>query len=170
MWKWWESEKSGWSNFYLFLENTARTAKKQLTSYYIMSALSGDKGDKTKCSSCNKLHSGKCTKVKNTAALNQGNKKSCPVCDKSAHKYKTKAGTEGISKRIKDCPSFKAANDDQKQALIKKVKAKLPICTKYSGWSHKTEVCNWKLQCSKCNEVHINELCLYKKFFSCSLS
>ena len=112
MWKWWESEKSGWSNFYLFLEILQRLQKKQLTSDSIMSALSGDKGDKTKCSSCNKLHSGKCTKVKNTAALNQGNEKSCPVCDKSAHKYKTKAGGEGISKSIKDCPSFKAANGD----------------------------------------------------------
>ena len=55
MWKWWESEMSGWSNFYLFLGNTAKTAKKQLTSDSIMSALSGDKGDKIKCSSCYKL-------------------------------------------------------------------------------------------------------------------
>ena len=91
MWKWWESEKSGWSNFYLFLDNTAKTAKKLLTLDSIMSALSGDKGDKTKCPTCNKYHSGKCTKVKNTAALNQGSDKSCPVCDKSAHKYQTKA-------------------------------------------------------------------------------
>merc|ERR1712163_61028 len=41
-WRWWELDKSGWSNFYLFLENITKTAKKQLTSKSIMSALSGE--------------------------------------------------------------------------------------------------------------------------------
>merc|ERR1712240_90369 len=49
MWKWWESDKSGWSNFYLFLEGITKIAKKQQTSESIMSALSGE-GEKTKCS------------------------------------------------------------------------------------------------------------------------
>merc|ERR1712163_36421 len=39
MWKWWNSDKSGWSNFYLFLEGIAKIAKKQQTSESIMSAL-----------------------------------------------------------------------------------------------------------------------------------
>merc|ERR1711873_65937 len=58
MWKWWESEKSGWSNFFIFLESIAKTAKKQLTSESIMSSLSGE-GEK---SSCHKSHTGKCNK------------------------------------------------------------------------------------------------------------
>ena len=76
--------------------------------------------------------------AKNAVALNQGSEKICPVCNKSAHKYKTKAGIEGISKRIKDCPGFKAAADDQKQELIKILELKLPVCMKCSSWSHKT--------------------------------
>ena len=47
MWKWWEAEKSGLSNFYIFLESIAKTAKKQLTSESIMSSLSGE-GEKSK--------------------------------------------------------------------------------------------------------------------------
>ena len=27
MWRWWESDKSGWTNFYLFLESIARLQK-----------------------------------------------------------------------------------------------------------------------------------------------
>ena len=46
MWKWWESERSGWSSFYNFLESIAKTAKKQLTAESIMSSLSGE-GRKT---------------------------------------------------------------------------------------------------------------------------
>ena len=42
MWRWWESDKSGWTNFYLFLESIAKTAKKQLTSESIMFSLSGE--------------------------------------------------------------------------------------------------------------------------------
>ena len=113
MWEWWKSNKSGWTNFYLFLENTASTAKKQLTAQSIMSALTTDKGDKTKCPTCKKTHSGKCLKANNTAAVNHPNEKVCPVCEKGAHKYKNKAGQEKISKRVKDCPSFKAAGEDK---------------------------------------------------------
>ena len=46
MWRWLEQDKSGWSNFYLFLESIAKTAKKQLTFDSIMSALSREMGDK----------------------------------------------------------------------------------------------------------------------------
>ena len=88
-------------------------------AYIGITALSEDKGDKIKCLTCNKLHSGQCTKVKNTAALN-GNKKLCPVCDKSAHKSKNKARGKAISKHVKDCLAFKSAIDNQKQAMIKR--------------------------------------------------
>ena len=128
MWKWWESDKSGWSNFYLFLEGIAKIAKKQQTSESIMSALSGE-GEKSKCSSCHKIHSGKCNK-KNTALVSQNSDKKCPVCDKDAHLYKTKNGQEAISKRVKDCPGFKEANDDQKKEMVKKLKNKHPLCAK----------------------------------------
>ena len=168
MWKWWETDKSGWSNFYLFLEGIAKIAKKQQTSESIMSALSGE-GEKTKCSSCHKIHSGKCNK-KNTALVSQNNDKKCPVCDKDAHHYKTKNGQEAISKRVKDCPGFKEANDDQKKEMVKKLKSKYPLCTKCSGWSHKSQDCTWKLNCSRCGENHLNDLCLLKKYFSCFLS
>ena len=86
IWIWWELDKSGWSNFYLFLEGIAKTAKKQLTSESIMSALSGE-GDKSKCSSCHKSHPGKCNKPRNTAIVSQNGDKKCPVCDKDAHLY-----------------------------------------------------------------------------------
>ena len=131
MWEWWKSNKSGWTNFYLFLEETASTAKMQLTAESIMSALSVDKGEKPKCPTCKKTHSGKCLKA-NTAAVYNLNEKVCPVCEKSPHKYKTKGGQEKISKRVKDCPSFKAAGEDEKQAMIKKIKGKHPICGKCS--------------------------------------
>ena len=55
MWEWWKSKKSGWTNFYLFLEDSASTAKEQLTAQSIMSALSGEKGDKVKCPNCCKI-------------------------------------------------------------------------------------------------------------------
>ena len=48
MWEWFKQRKSGWSNFYLFLEDISQTAKLQLTSKSIRSALSGEKGDKLK--------------------------------------------------------------------------------------------------------------------------
>ena len=80
-----------------------------------------------------------------------------------AHKYKTKLGTEGISKRIKDCPGFKAAMDDQKQVMVKKIKIKNPICSKCSSWSNCDYACNWKGTCVKCNKVHINDMCSIKK-------
>ena len=130
MWDWFKQRKSRWSNFYLFLEDITQTAKMQLTSESIRSALSGDQGDKTKCSLCNKYHSGKCNKLKNAAALNQGSENSCPVCNKSPHKYKTKTGAEGISKCVMNCPALKAANDDQKQEMVKKLKSMFPICIK----------------------------------------
>merc|ERR1712002_1427574 len=76
MWRWWESDKSGWSNFYLFLEGIAKIAKKQQTSESIMSALSGE-GEKTKCSSFHKIHSGKCNK-KNTVLVSQNFDKKMP--------------------------------------------------------------------------------------------
>ena len=93
-----------------------------------------------------------------------------PVCNKSTHKYKTTAGAEGISKRIKDCTGVKSANDDKKQDMIKKLKVKLPVCMKCSNWSYKSDVVNWRQNCIESNEVHINDLCNQKKFFSCSLS
>ena len=94
----------------------------------IIHILSGDREVKTKCSSCNKPHSGKCTKPKNAAAQHQGGIKLCPVCEKSAHNYKTKAGGEGISKHVKGCPAFKLTSDDKRHDMVKKVKSKLPIC------------------------------------------
>ena len=168
MWKWWEQDKSGWSNFYLFLENIAKTAKKQLTSESIMSALTGER-ERSKCSLCHKSHSGNCNKPKNSAALKQG-ENLCPVCEEGAHMYQTKAGKEGILKQVKDCPSFKVANDDEKETLIKKVKTKHPVCAKCLSWYHKSQDCTWKSSCTKCGEVHINDLCLLKKFFTCPLS
>ena len=66
---------------------------------------------------CQKSHPGKCQKTKTTAVV-LGADKICPVFSKQAHKYKTKSGAEGISKRIKDCPGFKAATDDQKQEMV----------------------------------------------------
>ena len=107
-----------------------------------MSALATDKGEKPKCPTCKKPHSAKCLAVHNTVALKNPDENVCPVCEEDAHTYKTKAGKEVISKRVKDCPSFKAAGEDEKQALIKKLKVKLPICGKCSGWTHKTEACN----------------------------
>ena len=169
MWRWWELDKSGWSNFYLFLEGIARTAKKQLTSESIMSALSGE-GDKSKCSSCHKIHSGKCNKTRNTAVVSQNGDKKCPVCDKDAHLYKTKNGQEAISKRVKDCPGFKEANNDQKKEMVRKLKIKHPLCAKCSSWYHKSQDCTWKSNCTKCGEIHLNDLCSLKKFFTCYLS
>ena len=134
-----------------------------------MSALSPEGDKPSKCSTCHKNHSGKCQKTRNAAVM-QGADKICPVCNKPAHKYKTKSGAEGISKRIKDCPRFKAASDDQKQEMVKKLKVKNPVCSKCLSWSHRAEACNWKSNCSKCNKVHINDLCSLKRFFSCSVS
>ena len=158
MWEWLKSE------FYNFLEDSAITAKEMLTNESINTALTAE-NKKPKCPSCNKSHPGKCNKAKNAAVV-QGGDKTCPVCNKPAHKYKTKTGAEGTSKRIKDCPGFKAASDDQKQEMIKKIKVKNPVCSKSLSWSHKGEDCNWKTNCPKCNEVHINNMCTLKKFFS----
>ena len=107
MWRWFETEQSGWSRFYSILEGIAKTAKKQLNLDSIMSALSAEKGEKTKCTSCNKYHSRKCNKIKTTAVLSQEGDKICPVCDKLMHTHKTKSGNEGFSKQVKDCPEFK---------------------------------------------------------------
>ena len=75
-----------------------------------------------------------------------------------------------MSKRIKDCPVFQAASDDLKQDIIKKIKAKSPVCSKCLSWTHKSEDCRWNTSCSKCNEVHINDMCGIKNFFFCSMS
>ena len=61
MWDWFKQRKSGWSNFYLFLEDVTQTAKMQLTSESIRFALSGDQGDKTKCSSFKNITQGSVT-------------------------------------------------------------------------------------------------------------
>ena len=131
MWRWIESKKTGWNEFYIFLESSARTAKEILTNEVINTALSTE-SEKQKCSSCNKLHSGKCNKAKTTAAV-QGGGKICLTCNKEAHKYRNKSGAEGITKRIKDCPVFQAALEDQKQDIIKKIKSKGPVCSKCSS-------------------------------------
>ena len=123
-----KSKKSGWTDFYNFLEDLARTAKEMLTNESINAALTA-KSDKPKCSSCHKSHSGKCNKIKNAAVVH-GRNKTFPVCNKPAHKYKTKTGAEGIFKRIKDCPGFKTASDNKKQEMVKKLKVKNPVCSK----------------------------------------
>ena len=137
MWRWIESKKTGWNEFYNFLESSARTAKEILTNESINAAFSTD-SEKQKCSSCNKLHSGKCSKTKTTAAV-QGTGKTCLSCNKEAHKFKAKSGAEGITKRIKDCPFFQAATEDQKQEIVKRIIIKGSICSKCSSWSHKSE-------------------------------
>ena len=104
MWKWLESKKTGWTEFYNFLEGSARTAKEMLTNESINAALTAE-NEKQKCSSCNKSHSGKCNKAKTTAVV-QGGGKVCLACNKEACKYRNKSGAEGISKRIKNCPAF----------------------------------------------------------------
>ena len=48
MWKWLESEKSGWSSFYTFLEHSATIARKALTHKSINSALIPE-AEKSKC-------------------------------------------------------------------------------------------------------------------------
>ena len=79
MWEWLKTKKSGWSDFYNFLEDSARTAKEMLTNKSIKTALTA-KSDKPKCSSCHKSHSGKCNKIKNATVV-QGADKICPVCN-----------------------------------------------------------------------------------------
>ena len=103
-------------------------------------------------------------------AVNQGGDKLYPRWDKDAHKYKSYTEAKGISKHIRDCLVFKSANEDQKKEMLKKVKSKYRVCLKCSSWSHKSEASNRKQKCSKCREVHINELCNPMKFFSFSLS
>ena len=80
-------------------------------------ALYGTTDKPQRCFMCHENLPGKCLKTKTTAVV-QGADKTCLVCSKQAHKYKTKSGAEGISKRIKDCPGFKAATDDQKQEIV----------------------------------------------------
>ena len=139
MWRWIESKKTGWNEFYNFLESSARTAKEILTNESINAAFSTD-SKKQKCSSCNKLHSsrdfcrlryhsGMCSKTKTTAAV-QGTGKTCLSCNKEAHKFKAKSGADRFTKRIKDCPFFQAATEDQKQEIVKRIKTKGPICSK----------------------------------------
>ena len=93
--EWWKSKKSGWSNFYLFLEESASTAKEEITAESIMSALYSASDKPNKCSMCHKNHSGQCQKIRNAAVV-QGADKMCPVCNKAAYKYKAKSGAEGI--------------------------------------------------------------------------
>ena len=131
MWEWLKSKKSSWTDFYNFLEDLARTAKEMLTNKSINAALTAE-SDKPKFSSCNKSHSGKYNKTK-IAAVVLGGDKICPVCNKPAHKYKTRTGAEAISKRIKNCPGFKTASDNQTQEMVKKLKVKNPVCSKCSS-------------------------------------
>ena len=140
MWKRLESKKTEWTELYNFLECSARTAREMLTNEPINAALTAE-SKKQKCSSCNKSHSGKCNKAKTTAAV-QGGGKVCLACNKEAHKYRTKSGAEGTSKRIKDCPVFPVASDDQKQEIIKKIKVKNPVYKKCLSRSHKGEDCH----------------------------
>ena len=99
MWKWLESEKSGWLEFYTFLEHSAAIARRAITHESINSALVPD-AEKQKCSSCNKFHQGKCNRSMTTAVAQSSEKlsKTCPVCGGEAHKYKLKDGKEAISK------------------------------------------------------------------------
>ena len=76
-----------------------------------------------------------CFKTKTTVVV-QGADKTCLVCSKQAHKYKTKSGAERISKRIKECPGLKAATDKQIQEMVKKIKVKNPVSSKCSSRSH----------------------------------
>ena len=56
----------------------------------------------------------------------------CPVCQKLAHKFKTRGGKERMSSRIIYCPAFKDGNNEHKKDLVKVVKAKHPVCEKCS--------------------------------------
>ena len=87
-----------------------KAAKKMITNEAINSGLSGGADKPQKCSTCHKSHSGNYQKTK-TRAVIQGADKICPVCNESAHTYTMRNGGQGISKRIKDCPGFKAATD-----------------------------------------------------------
>ena len=82
MWRWLESQKSGWLDFYTFLEHTAAIARRAMTHESINSALAPDT-KKSKCSSCNKFHSEKCNRIKTSAAVQYTDKtvKNCPVCN-----------------------------------------------------------------------------------------
>ena len=42
MWEWLKSKKSGWTEFYNFLEDSARTVKKMLTIESINTALTAE--------------------------------------------------------------------------------------------------------------------------------
>ena len=42
MWKWLESKKTGWTEFYIFLEGSARTAREMLTNESINSAFTAE--------------------------------------------------------------------------------------------------------------------------------
>ena len=70
MWEWLKSKKTGWTEFYNFLEDSARTAKEMLTNEFINTALTAE-NKKPKCPSCNKSHPGKCNKAKNAAVVQQ---------------------------------------------------------------------------------------------------
>ena len=87
------------------------------------------------------LAHGKYSKPRNAAIVSQNTDKKYPVCDKDAYLYKTRNGQEAISKRIKDCPWFKEANDDLKKDMVKKIKTKHPVCDKYLSWFHKSQDC-----------------------------
>ena len=95
VWKWCHKDLSGWASFFNFLEKEAKVAKKMITNESINSALSGATDKPQKCTTCHKNYPGKCQKTKTTAVV-QGADKTCPVCSKHAHKYKTKLGVQGI--------------------------------------------------------------------------
>ena len=171
MWRWLESQESGWENFYSFLERSALITHKSVTHESIHTAL-GQDAEKPKCPSCNKNHSGKCNRVKTSAAVQSSDKatKTCPVCAGQPHKYKLKDGKEAVSKRVRDCPAFKSAAEDVKQGMVKKLKSTHPVCSKCSSWTHNESQCTWRGQCTKCSQVHINEMCLLKKVISYATS
>ena len=151
--------------------NALQQLPRVITNESITTALTAE-GDKLRCSSCHKSHTGKCIKVK-TSAVAQGAEKlakTCPVCGGQAHKYKMKNGSEGISNRVKDCQGFKSATDSEKHKMVKKLKQSHPICGKCSSWAHRKELCTWKGLCSKCNQVHLHNMCTLKKYFSCLAS
>ena len=66
----------------------------------------------------------------------------CPISEEVSYKYKTMTGQDRISKCIREFPGFKAAEDDHKKDVIKKVKSKHPVYIKCSSWSDDTQDCN----------------------------
>ena len=62
------------------------------------------------------------------------------------------------------------SSKQQRRIISRRIKTKGPICSKCSSRTPKSEACRWNKNCSKCNEVHIHDMCNIKKYFSCSMS